>query len=195
MSPDTAIHAFDPDIEISNFIRPDQPTTLQQKLQPFTRKKSWPKTVLRIIAIITVPFFIAQSVAFVSFIHEESLQATAFGCNAALAGQDPTIAYAAVKTFEQQMINAKEWQDKWGKLAFWADDAYHSYFYRAAPIQLLGFYSRGRALGLWEDDVNRWIYHKETQRFVDSWQLMPRDRLLLQGFDPELVPYMANRKD
>lgn len=144
------------------------------------------KLTLKLIMVgFAIPFAIAASLAFSSFIYEEALQAAGFAVKATIAAEDQALALQAVKNFEQIMKDAMQFQDRWGCMAFWSHKAYATYFGRAAPMQLLGFYADGRRAGLWGDDVRRW--QEKDGVLVDTWADDAVRQIIALGFRPELL--------
>lgn len=154
------------------------------------RTKAAVRKLLKFLAFLAAPFFIAQAFAFGSFIYEEALQATSFGVRAALQCEDQVLAYDAVLQFESLMRRAQAYQDNWGCMAWWSNGAFHEYFYRAAPTQLAGMYAEGKMRGLWGENADRYgefVDATGQPQWVDTWKLSPIDRLRARGFDPELI--------
>jgi hypothetical protein len=149
------------------------------------------RSILRFLAVITMPIFVAQSVAFVSFVYEEALQSHSMAIMMSFQGRDPTITFAEVEQFEKLLRQAQRWQKDWGKYAFWVNDAYIAYFGQAAPAQIMGFYARGVREGFWREDITRYEpirnEHDQVTNFVDTWKMTPMSKLAAHGFMPERI--------
>jgi hypothetical protein len=142
-------------------------------LTPAARRRRRARKLFKAIAFIAAPLFIAQSLAFASFIYEESLQVAGFAVRTAIDSGDQAVAAAAMTTFEECILRAQAFQKRIGCLAFWAHDAYHQYFYAAAPQQLLSYYVQGMHAGLWGESPSRWVRMHTPDglgdRWVDTW--------------------------
>jgi hypothetical protein len=99
-----------------------------------------------------------QSLAFVSFMWEESLQTAGFACKAAMDAKHEPTATAAVAQYASIMGKAQQWQSHVGWLGLWAHSSYYAYFYLAAPTQLQSF--KARQQQLWP--VDRTLVKEDT---------------------------------
>jgi hypothetical protein len=132
------------------------------------------RTTIRVIAIVTIPIFAAQILAFASFIYEEALQATGYATKIAIDSRDEAIARDAVNQYRIVMEDAQRWQRRWGKWAFWSHPAYHTYFNQAAPTQLAAYYAAGIRAELWPYEITRWKVIDTPdggRQLIDTWKL------------------------
>ncbi len=150
--------------------QPEKPTP-----SPVATWKRRARIVLKTLAILAAPIFLAQTLGFVSFIYEESLQASGFAARAAIDARDVTIALDCVRSFKDLVYRAQAFQRRYGCLAFWSNGAYETYFYVAAPHQLLAMHAAGKKAGLWQDPVGRWTYTTDQHgvRIADNWKNDP----------------------
>ena len=147
------------------------------------------RTLFRALALASVPFFLLHTIAFVSFIYEEAIQAASLACKTALDAADPGVTRDAIYRLERLTRRAQTYQRRWGKLAFWLNDAYDEYFHVAAPTQIAAYASAGTKAGLWHPDDRRWKLVKESGHYtwVDTWDINPIERLAIEGFDVTML--------
>ena len=106
------------------------------------RVRRWVYAPLALIAFLL-------GLSFVSFMWEESLQATAGACRAAIDAGDSVGAQSALESYRSTYTAAQAWWNCGGRFALWAARPYRFYFFVAAPEQYRGLQALGGHRGLW----------------------------------------------
>jgi len=173
---------------------PKEPLLLPHERYEVARWIRWARRIGTTILLL-------QSMAFVSFMWEESLQTTGFACKAAMDAKHEPTATAAVAQYASIMGKAQSWQSNVGWLGLWAHRAYYAYFYLAAPSQLQSF--KARQQQLWPVDrtpakEDTWagaqanrpnveaaiVGERIDPRHPQAWEA--RGKAALAGYDPWL---------